>query len=194
MHVFSIKGGVIETVLWATYFGPVKERRNPMQKPPTIIQAPARATPPSRHTLRNGASNMVTTSNASRIAVILACFLAVTLAGCGAGGKATATSTQFIPHLDSSISHDCSWYTGHPATCKVYITSHADSNFTFNWLGMSSPAGASFTPSSGSVAPGQTSGLITVVSPTSYCPITFRFVDLVHSMEADSVFNPCTHT
>jgi hypothetical protein len=131
------------------------------------------------------------------MAVPLVCLLAMALAGCGAighGATATATAvpTQITYHLDASVRRNCRWQNNGPATCEVYVTNKADSNFTFHWQATSSPLGASFSPASGSLTPGQTSHVITVISPTTICPITFRFVDTQHQLEADSQFNPCT--
>jgi hypothetical protein len=124
----------------------------------------------------------------------------MTLAACGAAGQSTpaptptASPTQIIYHLDADVRRSCNWQNNGPATCQVYVTVKPDTNFTFSWQAISSPSGASFSPDSGSLAPGETSDLITVISPTMFCPITFRFVDTQHQLEADSQFNPCNNT
>jgi hypothetical protein len=134
-------------------------------------------------------------------AFVLTCFLAVSLGGCGSGQvgptptatQPQPTATAFTYRLDVDVNRNCRWQNRQPATCQVSITNKADSNSTFTWQASSSPAGATFSPNSGSVAPGATSGLITVISPTTYCPIKFRFVDTQAQFEADSMFNPCSN-
>ena len=139
---------------------------------------------------------MITVPTSRREAMLVVCLLGLALAACGSPGPASAvpisTPTHASYHLDASVNRHCSWQDNGPATCEVYVTNKADSNFTFNWQATSSPQGASFSPESGSLAPGETSSLITVTSPTSICPITFRFVDSQSQLEADSMFNPCS--
>jgi hypothetical protein len=145
--------------------------------------------------LRKGISDMLTTGTSRRKVVLVVCLLGLALAGCGSGGGVLvgppSTPTHAPYHLDASVRRQCSWQNNGPATCAVYITNQADSNFTFNWQATSSPGGAIFSPDSGSLAPGETSDMITVISPTTICPITFRFVDSQTQLEADSQFNPC---
>jgi hypothetical protein len=129
--------------------------------------------------------------------VVMVALAATAVAGCGTPPRASAPPTAAPPHapyhLDASVERHCSWVNQGPATCQVYITNQTDSNFTFEWRATSTPLGATFAPASGSLAPGETSELITVTSPTVICPITFRFVDAQRQLEADSVFNaPCT--
>jgi hypothetical protein len=138
---------------------------------------------------------MLTTRTSRHKVVLVVCLLGLALAGCGSSGGVLAgpssTPTHGTYHLDATVNRHCSWQNNGPATCEVSITNQADSNFTFNWQATSSPGGAIFSPNSGSLAPGETSGQITVISPTSICPITFRFVDTQTQLEADSQFNPC---
>ncbi len=108
------------------------------------------------------------------------------LAGCSVG-PIGAQPAEF--HY--SIHRDCSWGTGQAAVCQFTITNEASSNMTFEWTGASSPAGATFSPASGSVAIGATSDTITATDPF-LCPITFQFVDSSHNVKAESLFNsPC---
>lgn len=130
----------------------------------------------------------------SRGVVLMVCLLALALPGCGnIGGKpsitVTPTATPIPYHLVSSIRQNCIWTDFGPATCKVFVTNKPDSNFTFEWRGESDPPAATFSPASGSLAPGQTSGLITVRFDSTICPITLRFVDTQHQLESDSKFN-----
>lgn len=144
-----------------------------------------------------GIGNMIARHSPNLAGILVVCLLAVALAGCSGGRQAaalsTVTPTQINYHLDASVQRQCSWVNDGPATCHIYVTNQADSNFTFEWRATSSPLGASFSPGAGSLAPGETSGMITVISPTTICPITFRFVDTQRHLEADSAFNaPCT--
>ncbi len=100
----------------------------------------------------------------------------------------TTTPTQTSYHMQSQTHSSCQWGTGRPAVCQIQITNESTSNVTFDWVGTSSPAGASFSPDSGSIPPGTTSGTITVTDPF-ICPMTFQFVDRSHTLEIDSVFN-----
>jgi hypothetical protein len=128
--------------------------------------------------------------------VFLTCLAAVALAGCALGplGPAstpTPTATQITYHLDYALDRNCSWGTGRPATCQFRITNKATSNFTFTWQGTSSPAGATFSPPSGAVAPGQVSDVISATDPF-ICPLTFQFVDTAHGFKVESPFkDPC---
>ena len=117
-------------------------------------------------------------------------------AGCGAsaGGAGPSSSTPTATAVSQLYTHtqrSCSWGSGRPATCQYHITNQPQSNITFAWVGTSTPAGASFSPPSGSIAPGETTGVISVTDPF-ICPITFQFVDTTHGVKVEFVFkDPC---
>jgi len=126
------------------------------------------------------------TSTMIAVYALLVCFGLIALAGCSVGPLGPQSYT-FIYTTD----RHCSWGTGQQAVCQYTISNDAKSNVTFEWKGASSPVGATFSPDSGSIAPGATSDTITVTDPF-LCPITFQFVDAGHNLRIDSTFNdPC---
>jgi hypothetical protein len=121
-------------------------------------------------------------------------FSILTLTGSSLFGVATAAGVTYHQQAYSLYTHtesNCSWGTGRPAVCQYQITNDSRSNVTFVWHATTSPGGVSITPDSGSIAPGETSPVITMTDPF-LCPVTIRFVDSEHNLEVDSVFNsPC---
>lgn len=99
---------------------------------------------------------------------------------------ATTRRAEWPPERTSTLS--LPWWTGQQAVCQYTISNDPKSSVTFEWKGASSPAGATFSPDSGSIAPGATSDTITVTDPF-LCPVTFQFVDAGHNLRIDSMFN-----
>ena len=91
------------------------------------------------------------------------------IAACSFGGGSSSIEVQ------SSIS--CSSATGQNTTCTVTLTNSSSSTGNFDWTASSSPSGAQFNPSSGSVAPGASSDQIQVTVPAGMCPFTLTFAD-----------------
>jgi hypothetical protein len=107
----------------------------------------------------------------------------------GAGGLAlTSTSVTF----DSTLQSDCTWASyAQTADCTYQIFNDSQSNVTFDWQGTSIPVGVTFSPTSGSVAPGGTEAVY--MRDPGLCPVTIIFRDATHKLEIDSLFNsPCT--
>jgi len=77
--------------------------------------------------------------------------------------------------VQSSIS--CSSATGQDTTCTVTLRNSPSSTGNFDWTASSSPSGAQFNPSSGSIAPGESSDQIQVTMPAGICPFTLTFAD-----------------
>jgi hypothetical protein len=59
---------------------------------------------------------------------------------------------------------------------------------TFNWVATSNPVGVTYDPSSGSLAPGETSSTITATD-NSFCPVVFEFIDQGHNVGIQSNFD-----
>jgi hypothetical protein len=98
-------------------------------------------------------------------------------------------ATSYV--FDTADQSNCSWGTGRAAVCTYVLTNKAESTVTFNWTAESDPPGATFQPSSGTLAPGQSSSPITVTDPF-ICPIVFIFRDNDHHLERQFPFNdPC---
>ena len=91
------------------------------------------------------------------------------IAACSFGGGSSSIEVQ------SSIS--CSSATGQNTTCTVTLTNSSSSTGNFDWTASSSPSGAQFNSSSGSVAPGASSDQIQVTVPAGICPFTLTFAD-----------------
>ena len=91
------------------------------------------------------------------------------LSACSFGGGASSIEVQY--------STNCSSATGQNTTCTVTISNSSSSTGNFDWTASSSPAGAQFNPSSGSVAPGASSDQIQVTVPAGICPFTLTFSD-----------------
>jgi hypothetical protein len=102
------------------------------------------------------------------IAPILITLLSVTCA-CSFGGGASSIQVQ--------ASTSCSSATGQDTTCTVTLSNSSSSTGNFDWTGSSSPPGALFNPSSGSVAPGTSSDQIQVTIPSGICPFTLTLAD-----------------
>jgi len=83
----------------------------------------------------------------------------------------------------------CNSSTGNPTTCTVTLQNQSSSNVSFDWTASSNPAGASFAPSSGSVAVGATSDAIQVSIPDGLCPDQIAFVDSGHNTEVTDTIN-----
>lgn len=91
------------------------------------------------------------------------------LSACSFGGGASSIEVQY--------STNCSSATGQNTTCTVTLSNSSSSTGNFDWTASSSPAGAQFNPSSGSVAPGASSDQIQVTVPAGICPFTLTFSD-----------------
>ena len=63
------------------------------------------------------------------------------------------------------------------SVCAVTITNSSSASGVFTWTASSNPGGASFEPSSGTVAPGATENGIIVTIPAGICPLTLQFSD-----------------
>jgi hypothetical protein len=111
--------------------------------------------------------------------------LSLNLAGSLTFGAAVGSSVRVF---DYSTSHECNWGTGRPTVCAFTLTNQPESTVTLRWTGVSRPGGATFQPSSGTVAPGETSQRI-VVTGGYACPIVFAFRDDDQDIEIDYRFD-----
>jgi hypothetical protein len=110
--------------------------------------------------------------------------VSLTLAGALTFGVAADSSAHAF---DYSTYHECSWGTG-PTVCAFILTNQPESTVTLHWTGVSRPGGATFQPSSGTLAPGETSQRI-VVTGGYDCPIVFAFRDDDQDLEIDYRFD-----
>jgi hypothetical protein len=79
--------------------------------------------------------------------------------------------------IEVQFSTNCNSATGQDTTCTVTLNNSSSSTGNFDWTASSSPSGAQFNPSSGSVAPGASSDQIQVTIPAGICPFTLTFAD-----------------
>jgi hypothetical protein len=116
--------------------------------------------------------------------------LALVLAGCVNPLKHNSAPANVVLNVHEQSS--CNSSTGNPTTCTVTLQNEASSNVSFDWTTSSNPAGATFTPSSGSVAAGATSDPIQVSIPDGLCPDQIAFVDNGHNTEVtDNINTAC---
>jgi hypothetical protein len=111
--------------------------------------------------------------------------LSLNLAGSLTFGAAVNSTVRVF---DYSTHHECNWGTGRPTVCAFMLTNQPESTVTLHWTGVSRPGGASFQPSSGSLAPGETSQRI-VVTGGYACPVVFAFRDDDQELEIDYRFD-----
>lgn len=103
-----------------------------------------------------------------KLCIVLTLMVLVSaITACSFGGGASSIEVQ------SSTS--CSSATGQDTTCTVRLSNSSSSTGNFDWTASSSPSGAQFNPSSGSVAPGASSDQIQVTVPAGICPFTLTF-------------------
>lgn len=91
------------------------------------------------------------------------------ISACSFGGGASSIQVQ--------LSTSCRSATGQDTTCTATLSNSSSSTGNFDWTASSSPSGAQFNPSSGSVAPGASSDQIQVTVPSGICPFTLTFAD-----------------
>jgi hypothetical protein len=89
--------------------------------------------------------------------------------------------------FDYSVYHQCSWGTGRPTVCAFMLTNEPESTVSLHWTGVSRPGGATFRPSTGTLAPGETSSQISVTAANA-CPIDFVFRDADQDLEISYEF------
>jgi hypothetical protein len=111
--------------------------------------------------------------------------VSLNLAGSLTFGVAVSSSAYVF---DSTTHHECSWGTGRPTVCAFTLTNRPESTVTLHWTGVSRPSGATFQPSSGTLAPGETSQRI-VVTGGYACPIVFAFRDDDQDLEINYRFD-----
>src|SRR5260221_7019653 len=100
-----------------------------------------------------------------KLCIVLTLMVLVSaITACSFGGGASSIEVQ------SSTS--CSSATGQDTTCTVRLSNSSRSTGNFDWTASSSPSGAQFNPSSGSVAPGASSDQIQLTVPAGMCPFT----------------------
>ena len=100
----------------------------------------------------------------------------------------TKKRTKKSQHYDVLLHPSCTSSTGTPTTCTLYIRNAADSTASFSWSASSNPPGARFTPSSGTVARGATTGPISVTIPLSgVCPVEIDVATAGGFVARDSV-------
>jgi hypothetical protein len=98
------------------------------------------------------------------------------------GGIALNTTTA---KFSVAINYNCSSFpTFGPDDCSFQITNEPESNATFAWQGTSDPFGVSFSPSSGSLAPGEAQTVNVTIPYMRAVTIIFR--DTAHLFETDS--------
>jgi hypothetical protein len=102
--------------------------------------------------------------------------------GSGGGGQQS--------HLETQIQSSCQASTGQPTQCQLRITNLNTSNITFNWTAVSEPAGATFSPSSGSIPIGGQSDEINVT--LTDCPATLLFQDAEHNIQTSTQITTCS--
>jgi hypothetical protein len=105
-------------------------------------------------------------------ALILILFLSL-LCACSFGGGAGGGTRSIQVQTSSS----CQSATGQDSTCTITLNNSSSSTGNFDWTASSSPPGAQFNPSSGSIEPGGSSGPIQVTIPSGICPFTLTFAD-----------------
>lgn len=99
-----------------------------------------------------------------------------------------ATVDPSVRVFEYTTYHECNWGTGRPTVCTFTLSNQPESTVTLHWTGVSRPGGATFRPSSGTLAPGETSSQITVADGYT-CPIEFAFRDDDQDLEISYRFD-----
>lgn len=121
-----------------------------------------------------------------RRAIVGCIFSLLVLAGSfSATAKFTSTYWTFGYHLSSS----CNWGTNQPLSCSFQLTNDPSSSLTFNWQATTDPVtGATFSPSSGTLSPGDTAS-ISMTAGSYPCPLEVIFLDSANNANATYTWN-----
>jgi len=101
----------------------------------------------------------------------------------------TAKFTSAFWTFNSYLSSTCNWGTGQPLSCTFQLTNESSSTLTFNWEATTNPVtDAIFSPSSGTLSPGDTAYISMTVDPYP-CPLDVIFLDSNNNANATYTWN-----